>query len=119
MVQTDTATLITDLSEVIAQERHAILAGELEGVEDLVERKADLVALIAGRDDVDREAFEALRTQFERNQKLLESAMAGVRAVANRLTATREAQETLKVYDDKGRAKSFPTGETPKLMRRA
>ncbi len=119
MAQIDTTLLLERLTEVVAQERRAILAGQLQDMEDLVERKSDLVARIADRNDVDRDAFEILHAQFSRNQQLLESAMSGVRGVADRMKALRSAQETLTVYDGKGRAQRFPTGETPKLMRRA
>ncbi|MEX0283420.1 MAG: flagellar biosynthesis protein FlgN [Paracoccaceae bacterium] len=110
--------LIDALGDVVDQERQAILEGDLGRLSKLVERKADLADQLATCEGLDEDRIVGLNDKFHRNQDLLQSAMDGVRQVAERLKQLQAAQSGLNVYDGKGQAHRYGTNGRPSMLRR-
>ena len=53
-----------------------------------------------GRDD--KEALQGLQTKVDRNQEMLDGALAGIRNVASRMAAFRKIRRSLETYDESG-----------------
>lgn len=88
------------LTEVLAVEREALLAGDLEKVAALTEQKE---ALAAEFDDGDGRELAAISGALARNSALIAAARDGVATVANTLQQQRAARMTLSTYDKTGK----------------
>lgn len=94
--------VIDALDDVLDAEREALLAGDLDEIGRLLERKETLIDQLATLEEADRESLEALNVKVMRNQALLDSALEGIRTVARRLAALRRVRSSLETYDEKG-----------------
>jgi flagellar biosynthesis/type III secretory pathway chaperone len=110
------------LLALLADERRALLSGDLAALPDLVAAKERLVPLIeAGTGEgaaTDPARLSRLREAALANQDLLEAALRGVRAAQTRLAAARGNGPALSTYDARGAA--APLGaDRPAVERRA
>lgn len=104
------------LEDLLDRERVALLAGDLGTVARLAEEKERLVQSLEGSG---HGALADLQEKASRNQELLHSAVAGIRAVAERLAALREARETFSTYDSSGRRLNVHGQNRNKIEKRA
>ena len=96
---------ISDLDSLLDEERGALLAGNLEGLSRLHDRKAGLIEALSRFDANEVRSLADLNAKVERNQALLDSALDGIRSVARRLAAIRRVRQSLDTYDSRGRKK--------------
>ncbi len=99
---------LTDLDALLDEERAALIAGRLDSLARLADRKAELVETISA-DDPDQ--LQTLRDKAERNHQLLAAAQAGIRAAHRRIqdiSACHGAQPAGFGYDAKGRPAAIP-----------
>ncbi|WP_223274919.1 flagellar biosynthesis protein FlgN [Tateyamaria sp. syn59] len=113
------ATVIDELDDLLDAERTALLAGNLDEVKRLFERKTNLVETLSRLESAETAGFAELRHKVERNQDLLQSATEGVKSVARRLSAIRRVRESLETYDARGRRKKVDVKTTTTLEKRA
>jgi flagellar biosynthesis/type III secretory pathway chaperone len=115
----DAAALIDPIESLIDEERAALLAGDLERLARLLDRKESLLSAIAAVEFHDMAAIERIKSKLARNQTLLESAMAGIRSVHDRLRLLRETRDALRTYDSSGQERRIESRPGRHVERRA
>lgn len=111
-------TLSTALHALLEEERTALKHGQLESLRALTERKTALLNDL-GAAELPRKDVDILQAHLTRNQALLESALEGIRGVANRLVELRNAKTGLETYDQSGTRARFATHQPQALEKRA
>jgi len=112
------ARLLDAAERLLQREREALLAGRLDALPALVAEKARLVHALARGGPHERVRLEALVVVAGRNQELLAQAIAGVRAVTERLADAAAAARQAETYDSHGRRHLLGPG-SPRVERRA
>ena len=111
--------ILASLDDLLDRERIALLNGDLDTISRGLREKERLIdALNALHGDQD-ENLSAIRNKAQRNQILLESALSGIRAVADRVAALRRVRDTLETYDQSGRKTAISTLRTGQVEKRA
>lgn len=108
---------LRDLLTLLKDERQAIRTGELARLDTLAARKDQLLADIAQLKLSAQEAM-ALRESADRNARLLQAAIRGVRDARDRLAALQSARDELNVYSADG-ARRQVAAAPRKLERKA
>lgn len=117
---TETARhLIEDLAGLLDRERKALIGGDLEQLAEMMSRKAALIARINNLGHVDQADLVAVRDKVARNQTLLNSALDGIRAVAERMAELRRVRRGLETYGRDGRKARFDTATRSRVEKRA
>ncbi len=116
--------IIDELDQLLEKEREALLAGDLEQIGRLMELKEQLIDKINSLDAeakaaLDRSALSQMQDKMTRNQALLQGAMEGIRAVADRIAGLRRVREGLETYDQAGRKTQHTTGLKGHVEKRA
>lgn len=109
--------LTAKLEELLSAERQALLAGNTEALVALLPAKERLIADFG--EQAAQEELVKMQNRVLRNQVLLDQAMAGLKAAANRLAELRKVREGLQTYDKSGRKTSLGALSARKLERRA
>tara|TARA_R110002012_G_scaffold191317_1_gene359060 strand:- start:232 stop:615 length:384 start_codon:yes stop_codon:yes gene_type:complete len=112
----DTLVKLDDLLEL---EREALLAGNIDGVTRRLPEKERLMNSLEAFELTDESKLDPLKRKAERNQRLLESALEGLRAVTNRISALRRIRETLETYDQSGRRTTISETRGSQVEKRA
>lgn len=107
------------LDDLLEDERDALLAGALDRIADLHDRKTELIETLHLLDLQDQQQLSELSQKLDRNQALLSSALDGIRSVAQRLAAVRQVRENLDTYGSDGQRKSVKTKVEKSLEKRA
>ena len=110
---------VAEMDDLLERERAALLDGNLDAIPGLLSEKEALFDRLAELDRLERAGLKDLQGKVMRNQALLDSAMRGIRAVADRMSVLRRVSQTLETYDASGRRESVPTGRARKVERRA
>lgn len=111
--------ILASLDDLLDRERIALLNGDLDAISRGLREKERLIdALNTLHGDQD-ENLSAIRNKAQRNQILLESALSGIRAVADRVAALRRVRDTLETYDQSGRKTAISTLRTGQVEKRA
>jgi len=117
----DINTYMVDLSRVLDRIRDALVDGDFEAVEKLAVSQDQLssnISLLAGTASEPSKIKSAVvQHKAERNQRLLESALSGVRWARRRLDDITRAQNSPRTYDISG--KSTALSPTRGLERRS
>lgn len=116
---TSDTDLYDTLDRLLDRERAALMSGDLPVLAGLLAEKEELLARIADGDQPESERLETLQGKAMRNQVLLDSALRGIRNVANRFATLRRIRRTLETYDEFGRKTVLPATPDPKVERRA
>ena len=103
------ADLIDALEDLLEAERGLLLAGEIQDLERLAERKQSLLAQLAGANP-DAASLAALRRQLDRNARILTAAGQGIRHAIERVRQLADPAP-LATYDGAGRRSEI---EAPK-----
>ena len=111
--------VIDSLDDLLDDERAALLAGDLEKIARLHDRKAGLIERLRVLDLQDAKQIQQISDKIGRNQQLLGAAIDGIRAVASRIAAVRQVRENLDTYDETGQKKSIATSANKALEKRA
>ena len=107
------------LDDLLEEERRIILAGELEAIPALLEQKEMLFDRLKSTRLENSADLEVLQGKVSRNQALLEGALRGIRAVADRMSTLRRMRDSLETYDRQGQRKSFAAVPGNKIEKRA
>ncbi len=111
--------LIDELDTLLDRERQALIDGDLELLGRMLAHKQGLFERINAMDTLDRERLTHVHDKVTRNQELLNSAMEGIRAVANRMADLRRVRHGLETYDQAGRRTRFETQSLSSVEKRA
>lgn len=96
---------MTVLDGLLDVERNALRQGNFADLSALIAEKTRLTALIESEADASVGLLLAgIRAKADGNQRLLESAIKGVRSAQRRVEAIRQAHRSLTTYDCRGRA---------------
>lgn len=109
-------TMLSQLHSLLDEERGLLLAGKLDALPDLLERKR---ALIDGLKDPEDADLSTLHSKLTRNHALLTSAMEGIRRVADRLETLKRIRMSLETYDSQGQRHSLGTQSSGRMEKRA
>ncbi|WP_424985694.1 hypothetical protein [Microbulbifer sp. S227A] len=111
--------LIESLDELLDREREALLSGQLEQLGQLMSIKEDLIDRINAINPDTQPALEKVHKKVTRNQALLNSALEGIRAVANRMAELRRVRSGFETYDRRGNRQTFGTRTSSNVEKRA
>ena len=116
----DTAEAIMDeLGDLLDAERGALLDGDLERISSLMTEKSALIDRLNALSPDDRPALGGLQDKVIRNQALLDGALDGIRNVAARVSALRQARRNLETYDESGRKRTIEGEVVRQIEKRA
>lgn len=114
--------LIDSLQELLEEERTALIEGKLDALPDLLERKEALfeeLTQLQEDDEIDTDDLAPLQEGFARNQRLLESAQAGLQATQERMTTLRRVRTSFESYDNRGQRQSVQLSAGQRVEKRA
>ncbi|CUH86627.1 FlgN protein [Phaeobacter sp. CECT 5382] len=111
--------LIDELDEILDLERSALVRGELKQIDALLGRKEAVMEKLNAIGELERDALNQVQSKVSRNQELLNSAMEGIRSVANRMAELRRVKKGLDVYDRSGRKSRYGTVMGQRLEKRS
>ena len=110
---------VAALDELLERERDALLDGDLDLLVDQLDEKTVLIETLNASRSTNTEQLQALRGKVMRNQALLDSALEGIRSVANRLSALHRIRKSLDTYDESGRKTTIEGLRDRKMEKRA
>lgn len=99
--------LIEAVEKILDRERLALIRGDLDRLHRLLPEKTSLIDRLNDLDQIEHSALQHVQDKLQRNQVLLNSAMEGIRAVAERMSALRQIRQGLDIYDPSGRKRRF------------
>jgi len=95
--------LLSDLDDLLDRERMTLLEGDIDGMTRSLREKERLIDALSDLDLTRDADLGKIQVKVLRNQKLLDSALEGIRSVANRISTLRRIRDTLETYDQSGR----------------
>lgn len=107
------------LDDLLDEEKTALLEGNLDHVARLLETKETLIDGLSVLEEGEAQSLQQLDKKVRRNQVLLDSALAGIRSVAERLAALRRVRRSLDTYDEKGVRKTIDMVADKSVEKRA
>lgn len=113
------SVILASLDDLLDRERTALLNGDLDAISRGLREKERLIDALNALHDAQDENLSAVRNKAIRNQILLENALTGIRAVADRVSALRRVRDTLETYDQSGRKTAISTLRTGQVEKRA
>ncbi|WP_300033213.1 flagellar biosynthesis protein FlgN [uncultured Roseobacter sp.] len=119
MTDNSFSTVIGELDDLLEAEKKALLAGELEQVGRLLERKEALIDQLSVLEAGEIDQLELLNVKVKRNQVLLDQALQGIRSVAQRLAELRRVRNSLDTYDESGKRQTIDMNAESKVEKRA
>lgn len=112
-------TVLSELDDLLDKERACLLAGDLSGLSRILREKERIIDTLNSLLPESDPGLDALKDKALRNQALLDTAVEGIRAVANRVSALRRVRDTLETYDKSGRKTSFDAQPRGRVEKRA
>lgn len=110
--------LIAELEDVLREEQELLLSGNLEALEGLVDRKAELARKLAEqRPDLNEGAFRDLARKADHNEALLDAARRGLQAAIQQIrqSAGTSEQSTYSKTGERRPMSRSPSSFTQKL----
>lgn len=115
----DKPTLFQQLEALLDHEKNALACGALDEVQLILDRKSELLEQLETLDDTCRPDLSDLYEKVTLNQRLLDSALRGVRQVAERMATLRRVKTTLETYNRQGEKSNLSVSPSRKLEKRA
>lgn len=119
MTDRNAQELINELDEILDLERSALVRGELKEIDAMLSRKEAAIEKLNALGDLERDVLTQVQSKVSRNQELLNSAMEGIRSVAQRMSELRRVRKGLDVYDRTGQKSRYGTVMGQKLEKRS
>lgn len=110
---------VTELNDLLDAEREALLQGDLEALNRLLTPKEQLIEAMNTLTVEETPELAKLDSKLRRNQLLLDGALEGIRAVANRMARLREVKGAFETYGADGKKRDIPLGPETSVERRA
>lgn len=115
----ETHDLFEKLETLLDQEKQALANGALGDIKLILDQKSGLLEQLEALDDTSRPDLAGLYEKVSANQRLLDSALRGVRQVADRMATLRRVRTTLETYNSNGEKSDLSISTTRKLEKRA
>ena len=112
-------TILAALDDLLDRERTALLQGDLDGISRSLREKERLIDALNAQNLTGDNSLGALQGKVLRNQALLDGALEGIRAVADRMNALRRSRDTLETYDQNGRMATIEGRRPNQVEKRA
>ncbi|WP_299684798.1 flagellar biosynthesis protein FlgN [uncultured Tateyamaria sp.] len=113
-------TILASMDALLEEERAALLSGDLDSLGDMHSRKEALLDQLGRLDVAEADTgLQGVQAKLQRNQALLDSALAGIRSVARRLAMVRRVRQSLEYYDEDGAKASVDIGVERSVEKRA
>ncbi|MBR9841785.1 MAG: hypothetical protein GYB25_01375 [Rhodobacteraceae bacterium] len=119
MDKQDHTSIFEALDMLLQREKRALLEGAFEDLIEIGTEKTRLLEALEAISPAERAPLKALHEAAGRNQTLLESALAGIRDVAARMTLLRQVRDSLQTYDAHGQKNEVYLATPGKLEKRA
>ncbi|MDO6726949.1 flagellar biosynthesis protein FlgN [Cognatishimia sp. 1_MG-2023] len=118
-MENNASDLIEQLDDLLEREREHLLTGNLPKFTELLDEKEQLLEQIGELGQADFPDLQHVQNRMNYNQSLLESAMLGIRAAAERLQTLRSIRRGLDTYDSQGQRRTLPNNTCGSFERRA
>lgn len=119
MTPDNTDLLVDSLERILEREHAALLNGNISEIADLAADKENVLANLNKAELQIRNLLVPLQSKIQRNQALLESALEGIRSVADRIAEMREIRNKINTYDRSGAKQSISVTRASKIEKRA
>ncbi|MEM9966513.1 MAG: flagellar biosynthesis protein FlgN [Pseudomonadota bacterium] len=119
MAEAKMAPIMRELNDVLDQERTALLLGKLESLKELLPSKENLVGQLNADLPDNPGKLTRLERKLRRNQLLLDSALEGIRNVAQKMTKVHKMRGALATYDAAGRKSTIEVDPEHAVEKRA
>lgn len=119
MTPENSRSLINEIHDLLDTEKDALIQGQLELLGPLAARKENLISELSAAASESPEKLDQFQEKLARNQLLLNSAMQGVKAVADRLSNLQRVRQGLETYDSTGRKSRVGNGAAANVEKRA
>lgn len=119
MDKPDHTSIFEALDTLLQREKRALLEGAFEDLVPIGDEKTRLLKALETIAPEERAPLETLHEAVGRNQTLLESALAGIQDVADRMILLRQVRDTLQTYDAQGQKNQIYLSTPGKLEKRA
>ncbi|WP_243611669.1 hypothetical protein [Shimia aestuarii] len=113
------SALFASLDALLSAEKRALLEGDIGALAEIGAEKARLLDALEHLAPEDRAPLQALQVAAGRNQVLMESALAGIQDVAERMSLLRQVRDSLQTYDAKGQKSDVYLASPGRLEKRA
>lgn len=113
------SAILANLDNLLDRERSALLSGDLDGISRSLQEKERLIGALKNTGLLEGVSLGAISEKVRRNQVLLDGALNGIRAVADRLSALRRIRDTLETYDQSGQKTLIDGLPTSRFEKRA
>ena len=111
--------LLNALSDLLDHERKSLLAGDLDAISRSLHEKERLIAGLNDKGMERGHELSRLREKLSGNQVLLDGALEGIRAAAERISTMRRIRFTLETYDKSGRKMTIEATRATQVEKRA
>ena len=112
------ADAISLLEILLDSEEDALLTGNFDTVETLLQDKQSLIGILNEDRSNSEEELQSVLNKISRNQALLTSAMEGIRAANARLKDFQRTRDRFETYDRSGQRHSVDTRTAPLLEKK-
>ena len=119
MISEETQGTIAALETLLERERSALIAGDFDALVDQFDEKKTLIDRLNGSGEAVDVSLSGLQAKALRNQALLDSALRGIRSVANRMNTLSRIRQTLDTYDESGQRQTIEGQPSRKMEKRA
>ena len=109
---------IEALEALLDREREALLDGDLDRLIGQLDEKEALIERLNASGDSGA-GLKDLQAKVLRNQALLDSALEGIRTVAQKLSALHRVRRSLDTYDESGRKTTIDSAPDRTMEKRA
>jgi hypothetical protein len=111
--------LVSALNDLLDRERKSLLDGDLDAISRNVHEKERLISELNAKGIEQGLELSRLSKKLARNQILLDGALEGIRAVAERISRMRRVRSTLETYDKSGRKMTIEATRAAQIEKRA
>jgi hypothetical protein len=111
--------LVNALNDLLDKERKSLLDGDLDAISRNIHEKERLILGLNAEGMEQGLELSQLTEKLARNQVLLDGALEGIRAVAQRLARMRRIRSTLETYDKSGRKMTIEATRAAHVEKRA
>ncbi len=114
-----TEATLEQVNRLLDSERKALIEGRIDQLAELAERKQELAADLERLEGLSQQNLREMRQKARRNERLLQSALEGIRSVTARLEALRQVREGLETYDSSGNKTRITSFRDARMEKRA
>ena len=107
------------LDDLLEAERNALLSGDLLTLTEMLPAKEALINALSEEGQTNLPALMELDVKVRRNQLLLDGALEGIRAVAQRMASLRRMRGRLETYGSDGKKRNIDVATDHSVERRA